>query len=70
MVAMKQRENELLLQVKDNGKGLPAGFDISKLQSFGFKVIRAFAQKLKAKLQIDGSHGTNVELTISKFKTI
>ncbi|MBK6827205.1 MAG: hypothetical protein IPG86_10130 [Chitinophagaceae bacterium] len=70
MVAMKQKENELLLQVKDNGKGLPAGFDISKLQSFGFKVIRAFAQKLKAKLHIDGSHGTNVELTISKFKTI
>jgi len=70
MVAMKQKENELLLQVKDNGKGLPAGFDISKLQSFGFKVIRAFAQKLKARLHIDGSHGTNVELTISKFKTI
>jgi len=69
-VAMKQRENELLLQVKDNGKGLPAGFDISKLQSFGFKVIRAFAQKLKAKLVIDGSHGTDVQLVISKFKTI
>lgn len=69
-VSMKQKENELLLQVKDNGRGLPAGFDISKLQSFGFKVIRAFAQKLKAKLSIDGSHGTDVQLLISKFKTI
>ena len=69
-VSMKQREKELLLQVKDNGHGLPAGFDISQLQSFGFKVIRAFAQKLKAKLHIDGSHGTNVDLVISKFKTI
>lgn len=69
-VAMKQRENELLLQVKDNGRGLPAGFDISKLQSFGFKVIKAFAQKLKAKLSIDGSRGTDVQLLISKFKTI
>ncbi len=69
-VAMKHRENELLLQVKDNGKGLPAGFDIAKLQSFGFKVIKAFAQKLKARLLIDGSHGTDVQLVISKFKTI
>lgn len=69
-VAMKQQQNELFLQVRDNGRGLPPGFDISKLQSFGFKVIRAFAQKLKAKLHIDGSHGTNVELVISKFKTI
>jgi two-component sensor histidine kinase len=69
-VTMKQKENELLLQVKDNGKGLPAGFDISKLHSFGFKVIKAFAQKLKAKLLIDGSQGTDVQLIISKFKTI
>lgn len=69
-VAMKQKENELYLQVKDNGHGLPPGFDMAKLQSFGFKVIRAFAQKLKARLHVDGSHGTNVELVISKFKTI
>ncbi len=69
-VTMKQKENELLLRVRDNGKGLPAGFDISKLHSFGFKVIKAFAQKLKAKLLIDGSRGTDVQLVISKFKTI
>ena len=69
-VAIKQREQELLLRVQDNGKGLPDDFDISQLQSFGFKVIRAFAQKLKARLHIDGKHGTNVELVISKFKTI
>lgn len=69
-VAMKQRGSELWLQVKDNGKGLPAGFDISKLHSFGFKVIRAFAQKLKAKLSIESNPGTDVQLLISKFKTI
>ena len=69
-VAMKQKEDKLLLQVQDNGKGLPKDFDINKLNSFGFKVIKAFAQKLKASLVIDSKHGTNVELHISKFKTI
>lgn len=69
-VALKQQERELLLRVQDNGKGLPEGFDIAQLQSFGFKVIRAFAQKLKARLHVDGRHGTNVELVISKFKMI
>lgn len=68
-VEMKKKETDLLLRVSDNGKGLPVDFDISKLNSFGYKVIRAFAQKLKAKLMIDGNHGTDVQLTISKYKT-
>ena len=69
-VALKQNKDHLLMEVKDNGKGLPPNFDINTLQSFGFKVIRAFAQKLKAKLLINGEHGTNVQLVITKFKTI
>lgn len=67
-VTMKKQNEHLLLQVQDNGRGLPEGFDIAGLHSFGFKVIRSFAQKLRAELLIDGSHGTNVQLVISKFK--
>lgn len=68
-VEMKRKENDLFLRVKDNGKGLPAGFDVSRLDSFGFKVVRAFVQKLKGKLLIDGKQGTDVQLVISKYKT-
>lgn len=68
-VEMKRKENDLLLRVKDNGKGLPAGFDISLLNSFGYKVVRAFAQKLKGRLVVDGKQGTDVQLIISKYKT-
>lgn len=67
-VTMKKQDAHLLLQVQDNGRGLPKDFDIANLHSFGFKVIRSFAQKLRAELLIDGKHGTNVQLLISKFK--
>lgn len=68
-VAVKQKNNELLLQVKDNGIGLPAGFNAQQPTSFGYEIINAFAQKLKARMNIDGSKGTDVQLIIAKFKT-
>ncbi len=69
-VTMKRNSNELLLQVKDNGNGLPAGFDPGNTSSFGYSIIQAFLQKLKARMNIDGSNGTDVQIIISKFKTI
>ncbi|MFN8288919.1 MAG: histidine kinase dimerization/phosphoacceptor domain -containing protein [Chitinophagaceae bacterium] len=68
-VEMKRKEHELYLRVKDNGRGLPPNFDISRQDSFGYKVVRAFVQKLKGRLTIDGSRGTDVQLFISKYKT-
>jgi len=59
----------LLLQVKDNGVGLPPQFQLENSNSFGYEVIQAMAQKLRARLNIDGSKGTDVQLLISKFKT-
>jgi two-component sensor histidine kinase len=68
-VTMKTNENELLLQVKDNGIGLPGNFDPEHSSSFGYEIIKAFSQKLKARMSIDGSNGTDVQIIISKFKT-
>lgn len=68
-VTMKKNDNELLLQVKDNGAGLPEGFNPEHSASFGYEIIKAFSQKLKARMKIDGSNGTDVQIIISKFKT-
>lgn len=68
-VTMKKNEQELFLQVKDNGVGLPAGFKPDTAMSFGYEIIRAFAQKMKARMNISGENGTEVQLIISKFKT-
>jgi len=68
-VAMKKTDNELLLQVKDNGIGLPVDFRPENSSSFGYEIIKAFSQKLKARMNIDGNNGTDVQIIISKFKT-
>lgn len=69
-VVMKKTENELLLQVKDNGVGLKKDFNPDNTNSFGYEIIKAFLQKMKARMNVDGSNGTDVQIIISKFKTL
>jgi len=68
-IVLNEEHNELHLSVSDNGKGFPMGMDVSNNKSFGLKMIRAFAQKLKAKLDIYNRNGAVVEMRITKFKT-
>ncbi len=66
-VVLKQDGKDLLLKVKDNGRGFKEGYD-HQGNSFGFKIIKAFAQKLKAKLDVYNDNGACVEMRISKYK--
>jgi len=68
-ILLKASGDKLKLLVKDNGTGFPAGMDLKNSKSFGLKMIRAFAQKLKARLDIYNNEGAVVEMEISKFKT-
>lgn len=68
-VTLKRQGAQLLLRITDDGIGLPPAFDANKSPSFGYQIIQAFAQKLKASLLLDGANGTDVQLLISKFKT-
>ena len=67
-VSLKRDEKSLLLKVKDNGPGFPSDFNWNNSESFGMKLIRAFTQKLKAKMEVYNDHGACVEMNIMKYK--
>lgn len=67
-VMLKQETEHLLLKVSDNGTGYPEGMNAREMKSFGMKMIRAFAQKLKAKLDIYNDNGAVVEMQITKYE--
>lgn len=69
-VQLRKQNDELYLQVKDNGVGLKRDFDPTKSNTFGYEIINAFAQKLRAQIVINGNIGTDVQLFISKFKLV
>lgn len=67
-VSFAERQNQLVLTVKDNGKGMQDN-DRSDI-SFGMKLIRAFEEKLQAEVKILGNDGFEVICTVGKYKRL
>ncbi|MEM8887863.1 MAG: tetratricopeptide repeat protein [Bacteroidota bacterium] len=57
-----KNEEGLKIEVADDGVGLPKGFNPEESPSMGFKLIRAFVQKMKAKFEVVSEQGTQVKI--------
>jgi two-component system, sensor histidine kinase PdtaS len=66
VVSLKSLEQSLLLEVKDNGIGFNSGQQAQTEKSFGFELVKTFAAKLKASIQMENLDGTLVRLVIPK----
>ncbi|HXB39192.1 MAG TPA: histidine kinase dimerization/phosphoacceptor domain -containing protein [Bacteroidia bacterium] len=63
-ISLKQLENEnFILTVVDNGKGLPKDFNIDKLPSLGMQLVKMLCTQLRATLDVTSINGTRVSLT-------
>lgn len=69
-VSLFEQNDTLRLEVKDNGIGMPEDVAKKAKGSFGHKLVEAFAEKLKAQLQIERGEGTRVNLLIRNYKAI
>ena len=67
-ISLKMIEGHLQLTVRDNGVGLPDDFGQEASLSFGIKLIRSLAQKLKGELDFRNDNGTVVTLRIAEFE--
>lgn len=66
-VILKERDGALELIVTDDGVGINPD-DPVRDDSFGMKMIQAFARKLEADWEVNGDQGTTVKLRIKKYK--
>jgi two-component sensor histidine kinase len=64
-ITFRRRGDELFVQVKDNGIGLPPGFSIDATTSLGLSIVRGLINsQLGGKIEMYNSDGTVVELVI------
>jgi len=64
-VTMKRLPGELRLNVHDDGRGLPAGFDIGDDAHLGLAIVRTIVEDdLRGTLAFRGGRGTNVAVTV------
>jgi two-component sensor histidine kinase len=68
-VTLHTWQNKLILQVKDDGIGMPNEIDFKHLSTMGYQLIDSFIKKLKAELYIDGTNGTTITLIIPNYHT-
>jgi PAS domain S-box-containing protein len=51
-------DGEFQLTVRDDGVGLPAGFEWEKAASFGLRLVMDLSKQINGSVEIDTSHGT------------
>lgn len=67
-IVFQQKNDNLLLMVKDNGVGTSKGIHDSN--SFGMKMIQSLSRKLEATVDYTFDEGTTASLTISHYKLV
>ncbi len=58
-IGLERREGKAVLEVEDNGPGLPADFSMDSVDSLGMQLVKTFAEQLSAETEVDtGDSGT------------
>jgi len=69
-IELYEQEGVLHLNIKDDGIGLEDKTKENLGNSFGYRLIEAFAGQLQATLAVDGGSGTSVALAINKYQKV
>ena len=60
--------NAIILEVADDGNGLPADFDAAAAKTLGLRIVRVLAQQLSGRFEMQGGSGTICRVVIPEWK--
>lgn len=64
LVEMRSQNHDLLvLQIRDNGVGLPPAVDPENPRSLGLRLVKLLTQQIRGKMEIDRTAGTAFKIT-------
>jgi two-component sensor histidine kinase len=62
-----QDTTNIILKIKDNGKGFPENFDFKNNNSLGIQLIHLFAEQLEGDLKFKSTDGVEITLVFKQF---
>jgi two-component sensor histidine kinase len=65
----KQPDHRIMLNISDNGVGLPADIDFEHSESLGLQLITALTSQLDGELAVSREKGTKFSITFKYPKT-
>lgn len=63
VITLKQREHDYILEVQDNGPGLPKDFDMSTASSIGLRLVRRLSRQLYGTSTYEYKNGSKFIIT-------
>lgn len=63
-VSLVRREEEVVIDVVDNGHGLPPGFSLEASNSLGLRIATTLAQQIGGRFEMFGGNGTTSRLIL------
>lgn len=67
-ISVENLDSKVFLNIGDNGKGLPEGFDWRSSESFGLKLVHSLVSQLEGEIDYNGDNGSKWLLTLDKNK--
>lgn len=67
-IELHRKDDVYHLSIRDNGVGLPLGFDLAKTQSLGLQLIQSLARQLEGTVQMKSVHGTETAIVFKEQK--
>jgi PAS domain S-box-containing protein len=64
-VQLTTQAEQHILEVRDNGVGLPAGMDVENSSSLGLRLVSMLTRQLKGRLTVDTAPGKGTRFTIA-----
>ena len=65
----KLNENQIFLQIKDDGQGIPKDINLESPNSMGFTLINAFVKQMNGTIQIKNNKGTTITIIFEVKKS-
>jgi len=65
-ISLKEEDNQTVLAIEDNGKGLPEDFSLEKTTSLGLVLVHSLIDQMNAQLVIHPRNPTRFEIRIPK----
>lgn len=65
-ISLREKNGNIHLQVRDNGKGLPDNLDLNNPRTVGFKLISILTKQLDGEAEFNTNSGTMFTLTFQK----
>lgn len=66
-ISLFEKQNRFILEIKDNGIGLPENLDLENTKTLGLRLVDTLVHQIRGTMRIDRNQGTSFEIIFSEL---